>query len=226
MKSRPTSSVPIRASESPSTGARAPTQTPGDTRGWELGVLRETWDTEKSEQSESSWERMKTSPNSVLPVTVRQREHLQGGTRRRVGRGHHPGLGRAHDSLDKSLTEQRLQEAGAWQHPEHMDDIQTVNVNLTQKIWKLQHQVCVGTIHVHWKIFFALSLILLLTISQKMFKSRWGGLTECVVFTWLLWFLTDPESHTSARQHPGQETHWSLAVNKQKLIIKWNIWPN
>lgn len=39
---------------------------------------------------------------------------------------------------------------------------------------------------------------------------------ECVVLTSLLWFLTDPESHTSAQQHPGLETHWSLAVNTHR----------
>lgn len=38
----PPSSVPIRASESSSTGARAPTQTPGDARGWQLKELKET----------------------------------------------------------------------------------------------------------------------------------------------------------------------------------------
>ena len=45
-KTRPPSSMPIRASESPSTGARAPTQTPGDTRGRELGAL---WDRNETE---------------------------------------------------------------------------------------------------------------------------------------------------------------------------------
>lgn len=62
MNKRPPSSVPIRASESPSTGARAPTQTPGDARGWELGVLRERWDYVISEQCYNNWMRENITP--------------------------------------------------------------------------------------------------------------------------------------------------------------------
>lgn len=70
IKRRPASSVPIRASESPSTVASAPTQTPGDTRGWGLGVLRERRDTEISVQWENNWDRIKTMPTlCYLPLS-------------------------------------------------------------------------------------------------------------------------------------------------------------
>lgn len=49
-----------------------------------------------------------------------------------------------------------------------------------------------------------------------MLKYMSESVFECVVFTSLLWFPTDPESHTSAQHHQGQETHWSLAVNKHR----------
>lgn len=55
----------------------------------------------------------------------------------------------------------------------------------------------------------------------------WQYMVEIIihrlVFTSLLWFPADPESHRSAQQHPGHETHWSLAANKHKnpIIAMW-----
>lgn len=80
-----------------------------------LCAERERWETELCLQLESNRERK--YKYSVLPATVWQREHLQGGTTCWVGGRYHSGLGHTHHSLDDPLTEQHLQQAGARQHP-------------------------------------------------------------------------------------------------------------